>query len=164
MPDISVRDYATVEEYTSKLFELVLLSVSDAAAVAENITRNLHFPISVVQAVTVSESVTTPVMALKLSRGTSSMTVTLITQDWAFVTAQKQFAITGVPLKALVLIPGSGAADVFVIKDTSDAGAILYKGTVNAGTVVVYPGSYCKPYIDFSECTFTAGHSVTFIW
>lgn len=114
--------------------------------------------------VTVAESVTTPVMALKLYRGTQSVTVSLITMDWSFIVAYKKYAQTGIPLKGIVLIPGSGAPDTFCIKDTADDGSYLYKQAVSVATTVIYPGSLCKPFIDFSECTLSAGHLITFIW
>ena len=114
--------------------------------------------------VTVAESVTTPVMALKLYRGTQSITVSLITMDWALITAYKKFTQNGVPLKGLVLIPGSGGPDTFCVKDGADDGAYLYKGAVSVATTIIYPGNLCKPYIDFSECTLSTGHLITFIW
>lgn len=114
--------------------------------------------------VTVAESVTTPVMALKLYRGTQSVTVSLITMDWVFTETFRQYRNNGVPLKGIILIPGSGGPDTFCIKDGGDTGAYLYLAAVSAATVIVYPGSFCKPYIDYSECTLSAGHLVTFVW
>lgn len=162
--DVSTRDYATVEESISRRFELILVSAYEAASLAESTVRDMHFPVSVVQAVTLTESVTTPTNTMKLYRGTQSISVSAVTEDWSFVTAYKSFAGVGIPLKGIILIPGSGAPDTFVIKDGSDSGAYLYKGALTAAAVLVYPGNNCKPYIDFSECTLTTGHVITFVW
>lgn len=142
-------------------------TIIDSTSAAENVSvavSTASLNPSVNDATSVAESVTTPTFALKLYRGTNSVTVSLITMDWSLVEAYRQFRNTGVPLKGIILIPGSGAPDTFVIMDGSDSGAYLYSAAVSATTVVVYPGSYCKPYIDFSACTLSAGHKITFVW
>ena len=121
---------------------------------------------SIVDAVGVADVVSTaPAFTLKLYRGTNSVTVSAITEDWEFVETYKQFRNLGIKLKGIILVPGSGT-DVFVIKDGGESGALLYNAAhaTTVCTVVVYPGTYVKPFIDFSLCTLTAGHSITFLW
>lgn len=103
-------------------------------------------------------------MATSVLRGDKSITVKTIDADWTFTTVLTKFANLGVPLKGMVLIPGSGGPDTFVVKDGSDTGAYLYKSAVSTTTVLVFPGSLCRPVIDFSECTLSVGHMITFLW
>ena len=118
---------------------------------------------SIVDAITVAENVALS-FTLKLYRGTNAVTITGVNQDWSLVGTYKQFASKGVPLKGLVLAPGSGGPDTFVIKDIDESGAYLYAGALSATAVIVYPGTFCRPMIDFSECTLSTGHKITFVW
>ena len=121
---------------------------------------------SIADAVGVADVVSTaPTFTLKLYRGTNSVTVSAITEDWDFAETYKQFRNLGIKLKGIILVPGSGT-DVFVIKDGGESGALLYNAAhaTTVCTVVVYPGTYVKPFIDFSLCTLSAGHSITFLW
>lgn len=167
MADVDIStpvETVAVSEQISELFDFIFASVYQGVTLAENIGKYMGLDVSVVQTATATESVTTPVMALKLYRGHSAVTVSLITKDWKFIDTYRKYSQSGIPLKGLVLIGGSGGSDVFVIKDENDSGAYLYKGTVATVTTVIFPGSSCKPLIDFSECTLTAGHMVTFLW
>lgn len=144
-------------------------ALNDAASVAEGLgSTGTHISVNncpfIYDATTVAEVVSTPTFALKLYRGMNSVTVTLITVDWDFVALYRKFAGLGVALKGIILIPGSGAPDTFSIKDGDENGSYLYSGALTVPTVLVYPGSLCRPYIDYSECTLTAGHKVTFVW
>lgn len=138
------------------------VGVADVVSTAPAISTMSVNP-SINDAISVADVVTTPVFTLKLYRGTNAVTVTAITEDWDFVVAYKQFANLGIKLKGLILMPGTGT-DVFVIKDGN--GAYLYNAShaTTVCTVVVYPGTYVKPYIDFSECTLSTGHAITFLW
>ena len=140
------------------------ITVADVVSTVPAISTMSVNP-SIVDAVGVTDVVTTPVFTLKLYRGTNSVTVSAITEDWEFVETYKQFRNLGIKLKGIILIPGSGT-NVFVIKDGGENGAFLYDAAhaTTVCTVVVYPGTYVKPYIDFSLCTLTAGHSITFLW
>jgi hypothetical protein len=117
---------------------------------------------SVNSGISVADVVTTPTFTLKLFRGTNAVTVSLITLDWDFTVAYKQFANVGVPLKGIILMPGG--TDTFSIKDGGENGAYLYYAAISTATVLVYPGSLVKPFIDFSECSLNAGHKITFVW
>jgi hypothetical protein len=139
-------------------------SVYDSVSIAETSTHiaTVNCINAPYDGVTLTESVTTPTFALKLYKGTNSVTVSLITMDWSLVETLRQYRSSGIPLKGIIFIPGG--TDTFSIKDLSDSGAYLYKGALAATTVLVYPGSYCKPYIDFSECSLNSGHMITFVW
>ena len=145
--------------------DLSISAVYDSSSVAETGTNIATVNcIGPFDGVSVAESITTPTFALKLYRGTNSVTVSLITMDWSFIEVYRNFKLTGIPLKGIIFMPGSGAPDTFVIKDGDENGSYLYAGALSANTVVVYPGSMCRPFIDFSECTLTTGHKVTFVW
>lgn len=133
------------------------VTLADAPVVAWSMNPSVNDGITVEEAVTIG-------FTLKLYRGTNSVTVTVLNQDWKMVETYKQFSGKGIPLKGIILVPGSGGPDTFVIKDTADDGSYLYAGALSATTVIVYPGSFCKPMIDYSECTLTTGHKITFVW
>jgi hypothetical protein len=116
------------------------------------------------EAITMSESVTQPVSWFKFTKSKYSATMQLITADWSLVDQYPRYKDSGVLLKGIILIPGSGAPDTFVIMDGAADGPYLYKAALSVATVLVYPGTLCKPMIDFSECTLTTGHAITFVW
>lgn len=66
--------------------------------------------------------------------------------------------------KAIVFIPGA-ASDAISIKDVDDTGVKLYILSTD-GEPRVLPMYLTKivPYIDFSECTLSAGHRVVFLY
>lgn len=117
---------------------------------------------SINDGITVAEAVTTPTFTLKLYRGVTSVTVSAITEDWDFIQTYRQFSASGIPLKGIILMPGT--TDTFSIKDGGESGAYLYYGALAAAAVLVYPGTHVKPFIDFSECTLNTGHKITFVW
>jgi len=138
----------------------------ETVSVAENVSAphsTMSVNPSIVDAITVAEAVTLS-FTLKLYRGTNAVTVTALNQDWSFVETYRHFSSRGINLKGIILIPGSGGPDTFSIKDIDENGAYLYYGAVSAATVLVYPGSFFKPMIDYSECTLSTGHKVTFVW
>jgi len=141
----------------------------ETVTVAEDITGSpaistMSVDPSVVDAVSLAD-VPSFTHTLKLYRGMNAVTVTAINGDWALHETFRRFANPGMALKGMVFVPGSGAPDTFCIKDGSDVGAILWNGAVAApGTTVLYPGSMCKPFIDYSACSLSAGHSITFVW
>lgn len=137
------------------------VGVADVVSSAPAISTMSVNP-SIYDAISVDENIDTPVFTLKLYRGTYSVTVTAVTEDWALVETYRQFANMGVPLKGMILIPGG--TDTFAIKDGSDVGSYLYYAAISAAVVIAYPGSFVKPYIDFSECTLNSGHKITFMW
>ena len=137
----------------------------EAVGVAENVSVPAFLlEVSKVEAITTADTLSEPSFAMKLYRGMSSITLSLITMDWSLVETLRKFASSGVKLKGMIFVPGSGAPDTFSVKDGADDGAYIYLGAVSATTVVVYPDSFCRPYVDYSECTLTAGHSITFVW
>ena len=154
MVDIDISESDAVEAIT------VAEDINTAPAIS---TMSVNPSIN--DGISVADEVTTPTFTLKLYRGTNSVTVTAITEDWDFVKVYKQFSNQGIMLKGIILMPGSGT-DVFVIKDGGEAGAYLYNAShaTTVCTVVVYPGTAVKPFIDFSLCTLTAGHAITFLW
>ena len=111
-----------------------------------------------------AEAVTIGAFNTQMWRGANTATIGSLIADYQLITHYPKYRQTGFPLKGLILIPGSGAPDTFVIKDGSDAGPYLYKAALTAATVLVYPGTFCMPYVDYSECTFTAGYLITFVW
>jgi hypothetical protein len=117
--------------------------------------------ISLTDAVAGAE-VTTPRITMML-RGVNTATVGFVDADWELIDYYPKFVDKGIPLKGIVLIPGSGGANIFVIRDGED-GAYIYNQSITAISVVNYQGALVKPFIDFSECTLRAGHLVTFVW
>jgi hypothetical protein len=140
--------------------------VTDSVGAAEVVSRmmDLNAKSIAASAAAVAEALTVGAYNTQMWRGAQTATVGGLVVDYQLILHYPKFAQTGFPLKGLILIPGSGAPDTFVIKDGSDAGPYLYKAALSAATVLVYPGTFCKPYIDFSECTLTTGHLITFVW
>ena len=141
-------------------------AATDSVAVAEVLARMMDINAkSVAQsAAAVAEALTVGAPNTQMWRGANTATVGCLTVDYQLITHYPKFSQAGFPLKGIILIPGSGAPDTFVIKDVKDTGPYLYKAALTAATVLVYPGTLCFPYIDFSECTLTAGHLITFVW
>ena len=114
---------------------------------------------------TVSDVVSTvPVRYFEFFRSDKAVTIGYVDRDWDITEQYPKFRTSPVNLKGIILIPGSGAPDTFSIKDGSDSGPYLYYGALSAASVLVYPGTQCRPYIDFSECSLSAGHKITFVW
>ena len=101
---------------------------------------------------------------MKTVMGFCSAMVTLVNADWLMSDRIKSMANRGIPLLGIILIPGSGAPDTFSIKDGSEDGPYLYYGAVSAATSFLLGGSYVNPFIDYSECSLSAGHSISFSW
>jgi len=118
---------------------------------------------SVYSGVTVAEAVT-PGLAMKTVMGYCSAMASLLNADWLLSDRIKSIGSRGIPLLGIILIPGSGAPDTFSIKDGGENGPYLYKGAISAATSFILGGSFVNPFIDYSECTLTAGHSVSFSW
>ena len=141
------------------------VDLSDAVAGAEVLGRMIDFNVVATQALgAMAEALTVGAPNTQMWRGANTATVGCLTVDYQLITHYPKFSPAGFPLKGIILIPGSGAPDTFVIKDVKDTGPYLYKAALTAATVLVYPGTLCFPYIDFSECTLTAGHLITFVW
>ena len=141
------------------------VSVVQTVTMAESVGRMQEIYASAVQAVgVIAEAVTIGAFNTQAWRGMNSITVGGLIADYELLTHYSKYSQKGFPLKGMILIPGSGGPDTFVIKDGHDAGPYLYKAAVSAATVLVYPGTLCFPYIDYSECTLTTGHLVTFVW
>jgi len=139
--------------------------VTESVAVAEVLARMLDVNAVASQAIgALAEVLTVGAPNTQMWRGANTATVGCLTVDYQLITHYPKFSQAGFPLKGIILIPGSGAPDTFVIKDVKDTGPYLYKAALSAATVLVYPGTLCFPYIDFSECTLTAGHLITFVW
>jgi hypothetical protein len=137
----------------------------ETVGVAESVGRMADFNPSVYQAVgAIAEAVTIGAPNTQMWRGMNTATVGCLIADYELITHYSKYSQKGFPLKGIILIPGSGGPDTFVIKDGHDAGPYLYKAAVSVATVLVYPGTLCFPYIDYSECTLTTGHLVTFVW
>jgi hypothetical protein len=119
---------------------------------------------TIVDAVSVDEDVSTPGLAMKTVMGYCSAMVTLINTDWLMSERIKSIRGRGVPLLGLILVPGSGAPDTFSIKDGGEDRPYLYYGAISAVTSFVLGGAYVNPFIDYSECTLSAGHSISFSW
>lgn len=167
MADIDIADPVdaiTITESVSKLYEELFASIYDTAALVESISHEMHrAALSVVDAVSVAEDVATPVRNLELFRSAKAISIGMLLGDWN-MSGNVSVPNRGISLKGMVLKGGSGGSDVMVIKDGSDTGPYLYNATVATSVVLVYPGTLCKPYIDYSECTLTAGHMFTFLW
>ena len=159
---VTVAETVTIPRFDVKPDINDGITVADVVSTAPAISTMSVNP-SIVDAITVAEAVTIG-FTLKLYRGTTAVTVENTSEDWSLVATYKQFMSRGVPLKGIILIPGSGGPDTFVIKDIDSSGAYLYSGAVSAATVLVYPGTFCRPMIDFSECTLSTGNKVTFVW
>ena len=137
----------------------------EAVTLAENVgTPGILVAPVVVDAATITDVPTAPNRYFEFFRSPNAITVGLIDRDWYISDQYLKFRNAGMLLKGIILIPGSGGPDTFSIKDGSESGPYLYKAAVSAATVLVYPGTVCRPFIDYSECTLSAGHSVTFVW
>ena len=140
----------------------------DSVGAAEDIGKYLEFGpggISVVQAVgAIAEAVTIGAFNTQMWRGANSATVGALVADYELSQHYPKYSQRGFPLKGLILIPGSGGPDTFAIKDGGDDNPYLYKAAVSAATVLVYPGTLCLPYVDYSECSLSTGHMITFVW
>lgn len=167
MADIDIAgavDSVAISENISQLYELLEASIYDACSLAESIGKFLTIEaLSVVDTVTATENVSTPVRNLELYRSSKAISIGMLLADWD-MSGNVTVPNIGVKLKGMVLKGGSGGSDVMVIKDGSGTGPYLYNATVATTVVLVYPGTLCKPYIDYSECTLTAGHMFTFLW
>jgi hypothetical protein len=113
-------------------------------------------------AVAAADATTTTRITMML-RGVNTATVGYIDADWELIDYYPKFVDKGIPLKGIVFIPGAGGANVFVVRD-GENGAYIYNQSITAISVVNYPETFVKPFIDFSECTLRAGHLVTFVW
>ena len=94
-------------------------------------------------------------------------TVTSGANDWDCTSAgdgvPSEFHTKGICLRQVTFQP-SAANDVFVIKDGSATGPVVFWGKAAAGSETVReypePGLWCKPYIDASDCTFDTSASI----
>jgi hypothetical protein len=148
--------------------DIDIAAVVETVGAAESIGKYMEFGpggISVVDATgATAEAVTVGAFNTQMWRGANTATIGQLIADYQLITHYPKYRQTGFPLKGLILIPGSGGPDTFAIKDGSDSGPYLYKAPVSAATVLVYPGTLCLPYVDYSECTLSTGHLVTFVW
>jgi len=82
---------------------------------------------------------------------------------WTEITAMDSDydATEDIPIVSIKLFPGA-ANDILIVKNGSDTGPTICKleSTDGEPRVEYFFGSYWQPYIDFSECTLSAGHSV----
>lgn len=166
MADIDISAIQPVGITESKTTELsdIAASVIQAITLAESVDKMLAVLISAIQAVGAADVVSSaPVRYFQLYRAANAASIGFVDRDWKFTDNYVKY-MKGILLKGIILIPGSGGPDTFSIKDGSDTGPYLYKGAVSAATVLVYPGTFCKPYIDYSECTLSTGHLFTFLW
>lgn len=163
--DIVGNEQVVMGEQISQLYEMLFASVYDASAAAESIGRMMEiYAVPDAQGVTVADVVSSvPVRNLEFFKGMKTASIGMLLTDWSI---ENNYTIPnkGINLKGMVLKGGSGGSDVMVVKDGSDTGPYLYNATVATSVVLVYPGTLCKPYIDYSECTLTTGHMFTFLW
>lgn len=138
----------------------------EAVTMAESIGKYINVSTGLItEAITVADVVSSvPVRYFEFFRTSNALTVGYVDRDWDVTEQYGKFKINGMNLKGLILMPGASAPDTFSIKDGSDSGPYLYYGAVSAASVLVYPGTICRPYIDYSECTLSAGHKITFVW
>jgi len=136
----------------------------DGVTMAEVVSRYMGIATSVYDSSSIAEDVTAPVRYFEMFRDANICTIGYVDRDWVFTDNYARYKDKGVNLKGLILMPGSGAPDTFMIKHGADTGPIIYYGAVSVATVLVYPGTVCKPMIDYSLCTLSAGHKITFVW
>jgi len=96
----------------------------------------------------------------------TSFTVEAIDADWTWTDdfSQDTFA-KGMPLWAVIFQPGA-SGDVLSLKNGSAAANEIFPDNVlidTAPQVQYYGGNIMKPFIDFSECTLSAGHRIIVI-
>ena len=139
--------------------------IAETITLTESLGKSVGRELSVYDGISLDESVTLA-FAVSLYRGMRSVTIKDISIDWALTATYKKFSNVGISLQAIVISPGNDAGgDTFSIKDSGEDGAYLFYGSgIKATQVLNYGGAMCKPFIDYSECTFSTGHSITFIW
>jgi len=107
---------------------------------------------------TITETVSTGGYFIKLSA---------IDSDWTWTeTMTSTVYKNGIPVWAIIFQPGA-ANDVLVIEDGSDAGPYIFPPVLAAdttnGKILYLNGMMCKPVLDFSDSTISAGGTVTII-
>uniref|UniRef100_A0A6M3IPF9 Uncharacterized protein n=1 Tax=viral metagenome TaxID=1070528 RepID=A0A6M3IPF9_9ZZZZ len=86
-----------------------------------------------------------------------------IAADWSFIVSKPPFW-SDLPRIASIQFDPGAAADKLVVKDGSDTGAVRCSfGPVDGAgdqRIKYFFGARFSPYIDFSDCTLSAGHRV----
>ena len=98
-------------------------------------------------------------MATEVKEGLS-VEVNTIVADWDWGVSGSTLD-KNPKLAAITFVPGA-ADDVLVVKDGSDAGPVIMMATclTTDEKVQYFHGARKRPYVDFGDCTFTAGHKV----
>jgi hypothetical protein len=93
------------------------------------------------------------------------VSITAIDADWAW---SDTFGSTsdGIYIEWIAFKPGA-ASDAMSISDGLATGPEIFpsvpRDSVNSGQIIYYNGRKMRPVIDYSDCTLTAGHSVTIL-
>jgi hypothetical protein len=93
------------------------------------------------------------------------VSITAIDADWAWTDT---FGSTsdGIYIEWIAFKPGA-ASDAMSISDGLATGPEIFpsvpRDSVNSGQIIYYNGRKMRPVIDYSDCTLTAGHSVTIL-
>lgn len=84
-----------------------------------------------------------------------------IAADWSWTSAFRAAAYpSGIKVGSIQFNPGQ-AADKLVVKDGGADGPSIFEATCpDTEEKNLYIGSFCKPFIDFSDCVLTASHKI----
>jgi len=100
-------------------------------------------------------------MAATVNKVGRTIELTVIDADWVWSDSVPDKGIGGIPIATISFTPGA-ANDVMIIKEASATGPSMFEATCLTAEprVLDYFGVKHKPFLDFSECTLTAGHKV----
>ena len=102
-------------------------------------------------------------MAATVVRNGPFVQLTAIDADWIWTTTFPNHP-QGIKVDWIAFKPGATALDKCSIKQDSATGSEIFLSipavSLSYGQIVYYSGALLRPYIDFSDCTFTTGHEV----
>jgi len=90
-----------------------------------------------------------------------ALEISAIAADWNYVTDRPSHWPVNPRLMSIEFHPGG--SDVMAITEGDDQGLLRFYANCQDSydsRIKYFHGNRCRPYIDFSECSLTAGHKV----
>jgi len=99
-------------------------------------------------------------MATTVTKSNGFIELTAIDADWSWDDLFSGSYDNGIKVGSIQFNPGE-ASDRMVIKEGSDAGPAIFDALCpDTEEKNLYIGTICRPVVDFSACTLSAGHKV----
>ena len=105
-------------------------------------------------------------MGNTVTKGVNVIELSAIDSDWNYATAFPS-QVRGIRVDQIIFSGGDTDGDKLSMRDGTETGAHIFptQAILKQGgpTIVQYGGKELRPYIKFSECTLSTGHSIIII-